>query len=67
MEEIQNQPNIIINHVLLICKHYVYLSKNSKSLNFVGFKTRNYILEAKILEEKIAQNDLNKKRNFLRK
>ena len=27
MEEIQDEPNIVINHILLIYKHYVYLSR----------------------------------------
>ena len=53
MEEIQDQHNMIINHVLLIYKHYVYLSRNSGSLNFVGLK--NYILETKISKEKIGR------------
>ena len=51
LQEIQDQHNIIINHILLIYKHYVYLSRNSESLNFIiGLK--NCILETKILEEK---------------
>ena len=48
MEEVQDQHNIIIHHILLIFKHYVYLTKNSESLNFIGFN--NYILETKTLE-----------------
>ena len=31
MEETQDQHNIIVNHILLIYKHYVYLSRNSES------------------------------------
>ena len=65
MGEIQDQDNIIINHILLIYKHYMYMSRKSESLNFIGLK--NYILETKTLEEKIGQNDPNKKRNFFYK
>ena len=50
MEEILDPHNIIINHNFLICKHNVYLSRSSESLNFIGLK--NYILETIILEEK---------------
>ena len=35
MEEIQDQRNIIINHILLVYKYYVCLSRNSESLNLV--------------------------------
>ena len=38
MEEIQDQHNIIINHILLIYKLYVYLSRNSEGLNFIHLK-----------------------------
>ena len=62
MEEIQDHHYIIINHTWLIYKHYVYLSRNLGSLNFIGLK--NYILETNILE---AQNDPHKKCNFLKK
>ena len=58
MEDIQDQDNIIISHILLICKHYAYLSKNSEILNFTGLK--NYILEKKI-RRTVAQNNLYKK------
>ena len=64
MEEIQDQRNIIFNHILLIYKH-VYLSRNYESLNFIGLKY--YILKTQTLEEKIAQNDPHKKCNFLKK
>ena len=58
MEEIQDQHNIIINHILLIYKH---LSRNCRCLNFIG------ISETKIFEEKMAQNDRPRKHNFLKK
>ena len=61
MEEIQDQRNIIINHILLTYKHNVYPSRNFESLHFIGLK--NYILKTKILEERRAQNDLHKKQN----
>ena len=48
MEEIQDQHNVIINHVLLIYKHHVYLSRNYGSLNFIGLQ--KYIFETNILE-----------------
>ena len=64
MEEIQDQRNIITNHILRIYKH-VYLYKNFEYLNFISLK--NCILETKILEEKIAQNDPITKRNFFKK
>ena len=57
MEKIQDQHNIIINHILLIYKRYVYLSRNSESLKFID-------LETKILEEKKAQNDWQKTQLF---
>ena len=55
MEEIQDQHNIIINHILLNYNHCVYLLINSESINLIGYK--NYILETNILEKKIGQND----------
>ena len=61
MEEIQNQRNIFINDILLINKH-MCLSRNYQSLNFIGLK--DYILETKLLQEKIAQNNPHKKCNF---
>ena len=57
MEKIQDQHNIIINHILLIYKRHVYLSRNSESLKFID-------LETKILEEKKAQNDWQKTQLF---
>ena len=61
MEEIQNQRNIFINDILLINKH-MCLSRNYQSLNFIGLK--DYILETKLLQEKITQNNPHKKCNF---
>ena len=52
MEEIQDQDSIIINYVLLICEHFVYLSKNSESLNFVSLG--KYISELKTIRLKRA-------------
>lgn len=59
MEDIQDQDNIIISHILLICKHYAYLSKKSEILHFTGLK--NYILEKKKIRRTVAQNNLYKK------
>ena len=64
MEEIQGQHNIIINHILLIYKDDVYLSRNSERLNLIRLK--NHILETKNLEENIAQNNLHKSATFLK-
>ena len=61
MEEIQDQRNIFINYILLIYKH-MCLSRNYESLNFIGLK--DYILETKFLQEKIAQSNPHKKCNF---
>ena len=38
MEGIQHQHNMIINHILLIYKHYLLLPRNYESLNLIGLK-----------------------------
>ena len=58
IEEIQDQHNAFIKCILLFYKHYVYLSKNFESMNFIGPKY--YVLETKTVEERVAQNDPHK-------
>ena len=65
IEEIQDQHNVFIKCILLIYKHYIYLSKNFKSMNFIGPKY--YILETKTVEERVAQNDPHKMHNLFKK
>ena len=64
MEEIQEQHNIIINHILLIYKRYEYLSRNSESLDCISLK--NYILQKKNLEKKQLKMIRIKRATFLK-
>lgn len=59
MEKIQDKNKIIINHIFLIYKPYVYPSRNHEVSKLISLK--NHILETKILAEKIAWNDLHEK------
>ena len=47
VEEIQDLHNIYINHILLISKHYKYLSRNSERLNFIGLRKQFVIIPCK--------------------
>lgn len=64
LEELHHEYNILINYIL-IYKYYLYKSRNSESLNFIGLK--NIILKTITIEEKIAGNYLTKRSNLIKK
>ena len=64
MLRLHKEHNILINHILLIHKYYLYKSSNSENLNFIVLK--NNILKVKTHKEKIAGNDSRKKCYFIK-
>ena len=56
---------IIINHLLLIFKYYVFKSRSNKHLSFLQLKTD--IIKVKTLEEDLSNGDINKSKKFCKK
>jgi len=56
---------LIINHILLIYKWYIYKNRNKSKL---GLKhLLDYIAKIKNTEQNICENDFKKKQKFLKK
>ena len=56
---------IIINHLLLIFKYYIFKSRSNKQLSFLQLKTD--IIKVKTLEEDLSQGDNNKSKKYRKK
>ena len=56
---------LLINHLILICKFYIYNSKNRGYLNIEHLKT--IIDKTKRIEEEISKHELKKRSKSLRK
>ena len=54
----QSENFIIINHLLLTFKYYIFKSRSNKHLSFLQLKTD--IIKAKNLEEDLSNGDDNK-------
>ena len=54
----QSENFIIINHLLLIFKYYIFKSRSNKHLSFLQLKTD--IIKVKTLEEDLNNGDSNK-------
>ena len=61
----QSESFIIINHLLLIFKYYIFKSRNTKHLSFLQLKTD--IVKVKALEEDLSNGDNNKSKNYRKK
>ena len=60
--DILNHNYLLVNHLLLIFKYNVYNSRVNNTLSFQNLKC--VIFQIKYIEEKISENDLNKKKDF---
>ena len=56
--DFQSENFIIINHLLLTFKYYIFKSRSNKHLSFLQLKTD--IIKAKNLEEDLSNGDDNK-------
>ena len=63
--EINRRDYIIINHLLLIFKFYVYVSRDQRKVSFNAFK--NKIRVIKNTEKTLANNDLKKLSKYNKK
>ena len=61
----QSENFIIINHLLLIFKYYIFKSRSNKHLNFLQLKTD--IIKVKSLEEYLSNRNNNKCRKYRKK
>ena len=61
----QSKSFIIINHLLLNFKYYIFMSISNKHLNFLQLKTD--IIKVKTLEEEFSNGDNNKSKKYLKK
>ena len=63
--EPQNKNEILINHLLLIFKLYLYNARESNKVNFVCFKAK--ITNIKDIEENISNLSTQKRKKFCKK
>ena len=63
--EIDHGKNVLMNHILLIFKYFVYTSRNSGILNFNSLQRK--IINAYKIELSIALSDDRKRQKFLKK
>ena len=56
---------IIINHLLLIFKYYIFKSRSNKQRSFLHLKTD--IIKVKTLEEDLSNGDKNKSKKYRKK
>ena len=61
----QSEKFIIINHLLLIFKHYIFKSRSNKHPSFLQLKTD--IIKVKTLEEDLSNGDNNKSKKHQKK
>ena len=61
----QSENFIIIDHLLLIFKYYIFKSRSSKHLSFLQLKTD--IIKVKTLEEDLSNRDSNKSKKYSKK
>ena len=61
----QSKSFIIINHLLLNFKYYIFMSISNKHLNFLQLKTD--IIKVKTLEEELSNGDNNKSKKYRKK
>ena len=59
----QSENFIIINHLVLIFKYYIFKSRSNKHLSFLQLKTN--IIKVKPLEEDFSNGDNNKSKKYL--
>ena len=63
--DIEEKDYLIINHLLLIYKLYVYNARDSEKMSFNILKSN--IVKIETFEEKLSQSNNRRKRNFIKK
>ena len=63
--EINNDSSLLINHILLIFKLYIYKARKKEKVDLKSLI--NYICKIKNIEEEICQDDFRKKQKFVKK
>ena len=61
----ESENFIIMNHLLLIFKYYIFKSRSNKHLSFLQLKTD--IIKVKTLEEDLSNRDNNKSKKYRKK
>ena len=61
----QSENVIILNHLLLIFKYYIFKSRSNKHLTFLQLKTD--IIKVKSLEEDLSKADNNESKKYRKK
>ena len=61
----ESENFIIINHLLLIFKYYIFKSRSNKHLSFLQLKTD--MIKVKTFEEDLSNGDNNKSKKYSKK